>query len=187
MNKIRANTLSANIFFANVEQRFNKFKRGIVNKTKQSKIPFDDDVFMDTLIKCSNTFNNIYATNSDIDNYFWIAYKQNIFSTFSRNKFKNRVNFDDITETVINEEYNADIDDVVDLIKNEVKKEFGDKIYNAWIEHICNDKSYAELDIDDYKGLNLHNEFRQIKRFIFNKLIKNNKKIKTLLIENDFL
>jgi hypothetical protein len=187
MNKICAYTQETNIFFLNVGPRFNKFKRNIAKIAKQNKIPFDEDVFMDTIIKCSNTFNNEDANDIDIDNYFWIAYKQNIFSTFSRDKFKDVVNFDDITENIIYEEYNADIDDVVDLIKSEVKKEFGDKIYDAWILHICNNKSYTELDIDDYKGLNLHNEFRQIKRFIFNKLIKNNKKLKTLLIENDFL
>jgi hypothetical protein len=53
--------------------------------------------------------------------------------------------------------------------------------------HVCNNYTYEELEKYGYKGLNLHNEFRQIKRHICSKFIKTNTKLKTLLIENNFL
>ena len=49
-------------------------------------------------------------------------------------------------------------------------------------------KDYYSMYLEcEYAGLNLHNEFRQIKRHICNKFVKTNKKLKTLLIENNFL
>ena len=157
---------NVNIFFHNVEPRFESFKKSMKKMAMKNGISFDDDVFMDTLVSCSQTFSNQNATNSDIDNYFWIAFKQNSFSKISRNKFSDTVNFDDFGDNLIDELYNADIDEIVDLIKNEVIHEFGNDIYNAWMLHMCEGYTYTELEKCGYKGLNLHNEFRQIKRHI---------------------
>ena len=178
---------STNIFFSNVEPRFNSFRKKIMKLSKQHQIFFDEDIFMDTVIKCSETFNVENATDIDIDNYFWTAFKQNCFSNISRNKFQNTVNLDDFGDDIIDESYNADIDEIVDLIKSEVKSKFGEIIYNAWILHVCNNLTYEELDEHGYEGLNLHNEVRQIKRHILNKFVKNNKHLKNLLQENGFL
>ena len=82
-----------NIFFHNVEPRFKNFKNKMKILSKKNNIIFNEDVFMDTLIKCSNTFSNKNATNEEIDNYFWVAFKQNNFSNFSRNKFNNTVKY----------------------------------------------------------------------------------------------
>lgn len=178
---------STNIFFSNVEPRFNSFRKKIIKLSKQNQIEFDEDVFMDTIIRCSETFNIIDASNDDIDTYFWVAYKQNCFSKFNRDKFKDTVDLDDYKSDLIDEDYNADIDTIVDLIKSEVKNEFGDYIYDAWYLHTCEGYSYTELIKNGYEGLNLHNEVRQIKRHILNKYVKNNKKFKNLLQENGLL
>lgn len=176
-----------NTFFHNVEPRFKSFKKNIQKQAKKSNIIFDEDVFMDTLIRCSETFSIENATDTDIDQYFWIAFKQNIFSNFSRNKFNKTVKFDDFGDGIIDEEYNSDIDEIIGLIKSEVKTEFGEQIYDAWILHICNGLTYCELENNGYEGLNLHNEFRQIKRYICQKLLNKNYKLKSLLHENGFL
>jgi hypothetical protein len=176
-----------NAFFHNVEPRFESFKKKIKKLSTKSDIIFDEDVFMDTIIRCMETFSTENASDSDVDNYFWIAFKQNSFSNFSRNKFRNTVNFDDFGDVTINEEYNADIDEIVDLLRNEVEKEFGSQICDAWILHICYDYTYAELEKRGYEGLNLHNEFRQIKRYIHNKVLKENKKLKNLLKDNNII
>lgn len=176
-----------NIFFRNVEPRFEPFKKNIKKMAIQNNIMFDEDVFMDTIIKCATTFSNKNATNKDIDMYFWMAFKQNSFSNFSRNKFRDTVNFDNINIDIFNENYNSDIDNILDLIKDEIINKFGENIYNAWILHICDEYTYTQLEENGYKGLNLHNDFRQIKRFIKQKLIKNNKILKELLRENNFI
>lgn len=180
-----------NVFFDNVTPRFKSFKNKIKKLAQENKISFDEDVFMDTIIKCSNSFSNQNTTNSDIDNYFWTAFKQNSFSNFSRNKFREMMDIEDIGDDVENniftDEYNTDIDEITDLIRNEVKIKFGKDIYDAWMLHICNGCTYAELEKCGYKGLNLHNEFKQIKRYICQKFIIKNHKLNKLLKENNFI
>ena len=177
---------NANIFFRNIEPRFNSFKKKIIKLAKKNDIVFDDDVFMDTLIKCQETFINKDATDIDVDLYFWVAFKQNSFSNFSRNKFRDTVNFDNFEDQIFDEEYNSDIDKIVDLIKNEVKNKFDKEIYDAWLLHVCDGYTYIELEENGYKGLNLHNEFRQIKRYI-QKISNNSNSLKRLLRENNFI
>lgn len=176
-----------NVFFHNIEPRFKTFKSKIKKLAHKNNIEFDEDVFMDTIIRCSATFSKENPSDEDIDIYFWTAFKQNNFSIFSRNKFRNTINFDDFGDGIINEEYNTDIDEIVDLIKNEVKNKFGDVIYDAWILHVCNNYTYSELEENGYEGLNLHNEFRQIKRHICQKFVSKDKKLRMLLVENNFI
>ena len=176
-----------NDFFHNVEPRFESFKKQIAKMAKQNDIPFDEDIFMDTIIRCTATFSNHNASNKDVDSYFWMAYKQNCFSNFSRDKFRNCVNLDNTNVDILNDNYNSDIDEIIELITNKVKSKFGETICNAWILHICNNYTYAQLEENGYKGLNLHNEFRQIKRYIKQKLIHNDNGLKSLLRENNFI
>ena len=176
-----------NAFFHNVEPRFESFKKKIKKLSNKNDIIFDEDVFMDTIIRCMETFSTENASDSDVDNYFWIAFKQNSFSNFSRNKFRNTVNFDEYGDNVFDDDYNSDIDEIVDLIKNEVNDKFGEEIYQAWMLHICDGYTYEELEQYGYKGLNLHNEFRQIKRYISQKFVNKNANLKRLLRENNFL
>ena len=175
-------------FFQSVsDKEFKAFKTKIIKLAANNNIDFNEDVFMDTIVRCMTTFSKEDATNVDVEHYFWRAFKQNSFSYFSRNKFKDTINFDIFGDNILNTEYNADIDEIVDLLKNEVEKEFGSQICDAWILHVCYDYTYTELEQRGYEGLNLHNEFRQIKRFIFGKLLKDNNKLKTLLKDNNFI
>ena len=187
MEKTNLNDKHVNVFFNNVEPRFNEFKKTIERMARESNMFFDEDVFMDTIIKCASTFSNQNATDSDVNHYFWVAYKQNSFSNFSRNKFRDTVNLDDFGDTILDDDYNVDVDEIIDLIENEVRNKFGEQIYKAWILHVCYDYTYKELDICGYKGLNLHNAFRQIKRYICQKFANENKTFNRLLKENNFI
>jgi hypothetical protein len=176
-----------NIFFSKVEPRFNSFKTKIMKFSKLNKISFDEDVFMDTIIRCSETFKVENATNEDIDKYFWVAFKQNYYSKFKFNKFEQTVNLDDIDDDIIDEPYNSDIDEIIYLIKKEVYQEFGEKFYLAWIAHIEDGITYDELENKGYNKIELHNIIRQIKRHIKNQYVKNNKILKSLLFENGLI
>lgn len=177
-----------NVFFKNIESRFKRFKSKIKKISHKNKIEFDEDVFMDSIIRCSETFKKENATDDDIDNYFWKAYKQNIFSSYTRDKFKNSVLIDDFEENDNVCEYCVDIDEIVEIIKKEVHEHFGDKIFDAWLLHICNGLTYEELESDcEYAGLDLHNQFRQIKRYITQKYVNKNLDLKRLLRENNII
>lgn len=177
----------SNVFFDNIKNRFNSFKKKVKQFSKKSNIEFNEDVFMDTLIKCSNTFQNKDATDNDIDLYFFKSYKQNIITEYNKNIFDKDVEIEKFEDIFIDETYNYDIDEIISIIKNEVKNEFGDDVYNAWILHVCNDYTYEELIENGFENLNLHNEFRQIKRHILQKYINKNKTLKQLLKENNFI
>lgn len=175
-----------NIFFSKIEKRFDIFKNKIVKLSYKNNIGFDEDVFMDTILRCTETFKNKNATDIDVDNYFWKAYKQNMISNCTRDKFKNRVQIDKIKDNSNDCVYSDDIDEIVDIIQKEIKEKFGDKIFDAWLLHICNGLTYEELAYE-YYGLNLHNEFKQIKRYLTQKYVNKNPKLKRLLVENNLI
>lgn len=178
-----------NIFFRSVNNRFKSFKTKIKRLSHQSKIVFDEDIFMDTIIRCYETFSNCQATDDDIDNYFWKAYKLNLYSSFSKSSNVSEISIEECDSpfNIIGDEYNSEIDEIVSLIKEEVKEKFGYKIFDSWILHICNGYTYEDLENEGYSDLNLHNEFKKIKRYILNNFIKKNNKIKNLLIENNLI
>jgi ribosomal protein S8 len=175
--------------FANyVESNFNKLLRKVQNKSKQEKLAFDEDAFMDTIVKCLTSIDNNIITDSDIEKYFWKAYKRNVLSKLSKEGFKDVLQIDELNEDddVADEEYNEDVDKIIDTISFKIKQEFGVEIYDAWILHVCHDYTYKELEKQGFNATVLHNEFRQIKRYL-EKSMKNDKCFITLLKENNFI
>jgi hypothetical protein len=148
------------IFAQSVEPRFKSFKDKIKKIAKTHNVDFDEDVFMDTVIKCIDTFPTINATDNDVDNYFWVAFKRNSISSTTRNKFRNAIDIND-ADDIIDDQYNEDIDIISDTIKDAVKTEFGEELYNAWILHVCEDYTYTDLNDCGYGHLNLHNAFKK--------------------------
>lgn len=177
---------AGNVFFNKIESRFKTFKNKIEKLSYKNNIGFDEDVFMDTILRCTEAFKNENATDNDVDNYFWKAYKQNMISSCTRDKFRNSVPLDKIYDNNNDCVYSDDIDEIVEIIKKEVNENFGDKIFDAWLLHICNGLTYGELECE-YAGLNLHNKFRHIKRHITQKYVNKNPKLKKLLIENNLI
>lgn len=175
-----------NPFFANIEPRFDAFKEKMCKLAHKNKVEFDEDVFMDTIVRCMKTFTDKTTNNNEVDKYFWTAFRQNMLSAKTRNKFKEIVQVDTIIGRIDDDVYNSDIDDLVVMIENEVRQEFGDKVYEAWYLHICEDKTYKELEALGY-GDGLHNEFKRIKRHINNNLIKTNADFKRLAQENHLI
>ena len=58
-------------FFDNVGPRFDSFKKNIMRCSNINKIPFNEDIFMDTILSCAEVCPDDCVTNEDIDNYFW--------------------------------------------------------------------------------------------------------------------
>lgn len=175
-----------NPFFANIEPRFDAFKAKMCKLAHKHKVDFDEDVFMDTIIRCMKTFTDKTTNNNEVDKYFWTAFRQNMLSAKTRNKFKEIVQVDTIIGRIDDDVYNSDIDELVVMIENEVRREFGDKVYEAWYLHTCEDKTYKELEALGY-GTGLHNEFKHIKRHINNNLTKTNADFKRLAQENHLI
>lgn len=175
----------SNVFLNNVAIRFKSFEKKIKSFAKKSNINFDEDIFMDTLLKCSETFSTENPTDNDIELYFWKAYKQNMFTDFNKNKFCEYIEIENIEDNFIDDVYNTDLDEILIIIKKEVEKVFGEDVYRAWILHICGDYTYEELKEEGYNTTYLHNEFKRIKRYILDKYVNKNITLKNLLKENN--
>ena len=111
----------SNPFFTNVEKRFDIFKTKICKMAQKAKIGFDEDIFMDTLVKCMHTFSNPNPTDDDVDRYFWSAYKRNSYNSITRDRIRNRVDIDTLPEAIDEGDYNENIDNIVSIIEEEVR------------------------------------------------------------------
>ena len=182
---MRTGVLPQSPFFTNVEPRFNSFKEKIQKIASKNHIIFDEDIFMDTLIRCMSTFMNETPNNNDVDKYFWVAYRQNMANALTRDKFKNKTDISAVTNTLIYEEYNENIDILADMCENAIREHFGDRVFEAWKLHVCDNLTYKEINKLGYEDLNLHNEFREIKRYMTGKFLKNNTQFTNLAKENN--
>lgn len=176
-----------NPFFANVDARFESFKTKMQKMAYKAKIGFDEDIFMDTLVKCMHSFKNPSPTNDDVDRYFWSAFRQNTYTSISRDRLRNRVNIETLPESIDESEYDETIDDIANMMEEEIRSTFGDNVYEAWALHVCENKTYKELDRLGYEGMNYHNEFRQIKRYMTGKFLKKNIKFHKLVKEKNLI
>jgi hypothetical protein len=177
----------SNPFFTNVEKRFDIFKTKICKMAQKAKIGFDEDIFMDTLVKCMHTFSNPNPTDDDVDRYFWSAYKRNSYNSITRDRIRNRVDIDTLPEAIDEDGYNENIDNIVSIIEEEVRARFGDNAFEAWWAHTCENKTYKELDELGYGDVNYHNEFRQIKRYITGKFLKRNDAFRELVMNENLI
>lgn len=176
-----------NVFFENIGARFSEFKRNVKVLSRKANIVFDEDIFMNTILFCMNTFKNQEAKNDDIDKYFWKAFKYNTILFNERNKTQYFQDIEDIDDTIEDEEYSNDRYDIVDIIKGEVEKEFGKTILDVWLLHICEGYTYEDLEKMGYDKAFLHNSFRKIKRHILTNYANKNNKLKTLLKNNNLI
>lgn len=183
----RSEGCTENLFFRNVEPRFEAFKQNICAIARKSGIEFDEDIFMETIIKCMKTFSTENATNTDVDRYFWKAFKLNTFTKATRNKQIHFVDIDTILDMPDEEPYNDDIDTMAEMVEVEVRRKYGDRVYEAWRHHICDDKTYKELEEMGYVGMNLHDTFRNIKNYLKGDFLKKNTYFKTLAVENNLI
>ena len=130
------------------------------------------------------TFTNANPKNADVDKYFWVAYKQNLSNHIKRNKFRNTTDVTTIGDLLEDDVYNEEIDTLAIMTENAIREKFGDRIFEAWKLHVCDDLTYKEIAKLGYDDINLHNEFREIKRYMSEKYITKNPEYARLAKEN---
>ena len=150
-----------------------------------SKLPFNEDVFMDTILCCAENCPDECCTDASVDNYFWVSYKHNMFNNEQRNKFNDAEDIDNIDDNIATTQYNNDIDYIVDMIYESVEYTFGKNIASAWLLHVCDGYSILELEQMGFDTQNITNEFRKIKKYVEN-ISQNNDLLHTMLTDNNF-
>ena len=166
-----------------LEVDFETIKRNFRKACNSHNLIFDEDIFVDTYIKCVIALGDKDMSNASHISYFWTAYANNLRKSKRTSKFTPKLC--EITDTYsAPTEYEEDLKDkLFDIIQIAVDSKFGTGVTNIWKLHFIENKTYEELELMGYEGVNFHNLFRQINFYIKNTLPKNNEKIKNLFKE----
>lgn len=158
-------------FLRVVGEHYDEIKTKLKINAQTIKMPFDEDVFHDTIIKCSEIYKDDVNDYKKVKGYLWVSYKINILNKTQRTRHME--NIDELVDfDIIDEEYVSEMDEFYDLVKEELMKVFDEKIVNLWFEHVCNGKQYDEIE-----GVNnVHYQFKKIRTYIRNEIAVNNER-----------
>lgn len=161
-----------------ISLRYDEIKKSFQMNISKLKMNFDEDIFQDTLIKCSETYKDDVSDIKKIKAYFWTAFKTN---TINCNQRRKRVEDIDATPVdIIDEEYMEEIDEFVEIAKDALYGEFGEEITNLWLRHIIKDEEYDDLEKES--GINnIHYQFKKIRKFIREELPKKDRRFREIM------
>ena len=171
----------ADIVAANYDEVVRNFKAGV----KNHGYVFDEDIMNDAFVSCFNSLKNKKLTKQEALKYYWVAYV---------NKYKNRQEHEQIMdcydnveeefEDIENEHYNSTTDKIYDIIISGVQDHYGVRKATIWEMYACHGKSSKEIkamgfnDIDNYAYFT-----KQVKRYIKNHIITENRELHELIAE----
>ena len=161
-----------------ISSRYDEIKKSFQMNISKLKMNFDEDIFQDTLIKCSETYKDDVSDIKKVKAYFWTAFKTN---TINCNQRRKRVEYIDATPVdIIDEEYMEEIDEFVEIAKNALYGEFGEEITDLWLRHVTKDEEYEDLARES--GINnIHYQFKKIRKYIREELPKKNQRFKEIM------
>lgn len=166
--------MERNYFNELVVKDFYVLKTKFQTKLKTMGLEFDEDLFVDTMLKCDKALINKDLPKHDLLKYWWVSYCNEV----KRNK---NIVYIDINDDIdsCDEMYEDIVDDIYNFVIKELNNNFDNTVIDAWINHICHNKSYKEL-IEMGYNYKFNNEFKKITRFIKNKILKTNKEFDVL-------
>lgn len=160
------NNNNNNTFINVIGKHFNEIKTKFMKQIQSLGFTFDNDVFSDTMIKCNDKYTKKNATDEEMINYFWGAFKMNTLREFNYSRNKYREDISAVTE-------NDDIEDVTDNIyyeddyekvSNMIIDEFGLDLYKLFCLH-ANGMKYKDL-VKTIDPRELHYKFKQIREYV---------------------
>lgn len=161
--------MSASSFINIVSNNFESLKHNFQIGLKAHGYEFDEDLFIDTLLRCSCTLKDHIMTEKEAAKYYWVAYVNGLKKLKSK---PTEFDIDDYDIDLLEESYNEDLDQLYDYIMKSISSKFGEKIMTAWKLHICSGLTYKELKAQGF-DIKFNYEFKRITRFIRNHLVKN--------------
>ena len=168
-----------------VAEYYNEIVRNFRTGLKSHGYQYDEDIMNDAFISCYNTLKDKELTKQEALKYYWVAYV---------NKYKTRQEHENIIDCYDNVEeefedieldhYNSTIDKIYDIIISGVQDHFGVRKATIWEMYACQGKSSKEIramgfnDIDNYAYFT-----KQVKRYIKNHIIAENRELQELIAE----
>lgn len=145
-----------------VEDRFEDLKEECIRNTKRKGVEFDEDLWMDTYIKCAETLGDRDMSISEVSSYFWTSYWN---GWLNRQKKQQPILVDEIDDNMIDEPYDLDMDLAYGRICIDLIEKFGVEKAEAFINHIGWELSYKELEEMGYK-MKFNSDFKRMMRWI---------------------
>jgi thiamine kinase-like enzyme len=169
------------IVAANYNEIVRNFKAGV----KNHGYVFDEDVMNDAFISCANSLKNKMLTKQEAIKYFWVAYV---------NKYKTKQDHEQIMdcydnveeefEDVAVENYNSTTDKIYDIIISGVQDHFGVRKAVIWEMYACQGKSSKEIKAMGFNDIDNFAYFtKQVKRYIKNHIVAENRELQELIAE----
>lgn len=171
----------ADIVATNYNEIIRNFKTGL----KSHGYIFDEDIMNDAFLSCFNTLKDKKLTKQDALKYYWVAYI---------NKYKTKQeregsidcydNMEEEFDDIASEKYNSIIDRIYDIIITGIQDHFGVRKASIWEMYTCHGKSSKEIraigfnDIDNFAYFT-----KQVKRYIKNHIIPENRELQELIAE----
>lgn len=165
-----------------MEKRFHEIQNNFKYASKKYGYTFDYDIFIDTYIKCDETLKNKDVTESQIIQYFWVAYVNNLNKNYNKQNKIINVNLEKASD-IIDEPYDDRRTFIYETIMKHLEANFKPCEVKTWYLHFAENKTYDELMKMGYDNINFHNSFRNINNYIKNQLPKENKKFKNIVNE----
>jgi hypothetical protein len=163
-----------NAFMERVADKYSEIKKTFTINAQALKMEFNEDIFHDTLLKCSVTYRDDVNDFKKIKAYLWVSYKINVLNKMQRTK--RMENIDELEGfDIIDEVYNPEIDELFEIVRTELYDKFGEFITDVWFEHIILEKEYDEIE-EEYGIKNIHYQFKKIRKYIRTEIPKKNKK-----------
>lgn len=168
-----------------VAANYNEIVRNFKAGAKSHGYVFDEDIMNDAFVSCFNSLKDKKLTKQEALKYYWVAYV---------NKYKTRQEHEQIMdcydnveeefEDIENECYNSTTDRIYDIIISGVQDHYGVRKATIWEMYACQGKSSKEIramgfdDIDNFAYFT-----KQVKRYIKNHIVAENKELQELIAE----
>ena len=165
-----------------MEKRFHEIQNNFKCASKKYGYTFDYDIFIDTYIKCEETLKNKDVTESQIVQYFWVAYVNNLNKKYNKQNKIIKVDLEEAAD-VMDEPYDDRRTFIYETMMKNIEANFNQCEVKAWYLHFAENKTYTELVNMGYDNINFHNSFRNINNYIKNQLPKENKNFKNIINE----
>lgn len=150
-----------------ISNGFDKIKQNFINKCNALEYEFDEDLFMDAFLNCHNTLKDKKMPKGEHVKYYWVSYLNKLKTEKAKeSKF---IGFEDIGEQkkscIDSYSYNPHVDNDYNAIIELVRSKYDQKYVDAWILHVCEDKTYKELKEMGY-NFKFNDVFKRITKYV---------------------
>jgi hypothetical protein len=169
------------IIAENYNEIYCNFRSGLKSKGYQ----FDEDIMSDVFLSCYNSLKDKEITKSEALKYYWVAYINKIKTHSERESvidyYEDMIeSFDDIAV----EKYDSTMDRIYDIIITGLQDHYGIRKASIWEMYTCQGKSSKEIKEMGFKDVTNYAYFmKQVKRYIKNHIIPENKELQELIAE----